>query len=122
MAGAPPQRTGPFPRRTLCKADVDKWARRLARMPARDRSRLRGVSESRAQQLVAGATVARVAMTTLDISVLDVSPWALREGVILQHLESVMHQDQPLNLDSLQPTQVLEPDIAPPTNVTALSK
>jgi hypothetical protein len=30
----------------------------------------------------------------------------------------MMHQDQPLGLDSLQPTQVLEPE--PPANVTVM--
>jgi exopolyphosphatase/guanosine-5'-triphosphate,3'-diphosphate pyrophosphatase len=119
LAGAPPQRTGPFVRRTLRKADVDAWTRRLARMPAKDRAELRGVSEFRAEQLVAGAIIAKAAMTALDIDSLDISPWALREGVILQHLETVMHQEQSLNLDSLQPTPVLKPDI-PPSNVTRM--
>lgn len=89
-------------------------------MPAGERAHLRGVSDSRAKQLVAGAIVVKAAMTALDIERLDVSPWALREGVILHHLESVMHQAQPLSLDSLQPTQVLEPDTTPPANVTLI--
>jgi exopolyphosphatase/guanosine-5'-triphosphate,3'-diphosphate pyrophosphatase len=117
LAGAPPQRTGPFVRRTLHRDDVGTWARRLVRLPSRQRAQLRGVSESRAKQLVAGAIVANAAMTALDIERLDVSPWALREGVILHHLETVMHQDQPLTADSLQPSQVLEPGSATPANV-----
>ncbi|WP_460664303.1 Ppx/GppA family phosphatase [Kribbella swartbergensis] len=120
LAGAPPQRTGPFVRRTLHRSDVAAWAPRLARMPARDRAQLRGVSEFRAKQLVAGAIVAKAAMTALDIKRLDVSPWSLREGVILQHLETVMHQDQPLSMDSLQPTRVLEPESSPPANVSPM--
>jgi exopolyphosphatase / guanosine-5'-triphosphate,3'-diphosphate pyrophosphatase len=118
LAGAPPQRTGPFVRRILTKADVNAWIPRLASVPARERAQFRGVSDSRAKQLVAGAIVARAAMTALDIESLDISPWALREGVILHHLETAMHQDKPLTLDSLQPSQVLETAVA--TNVTPM--
>jgi exopolyphosphatase / guanosine-5'-triphosphate,3'-diphosphate pyrophosphatase len=105
LAGAPPQRTGPFVRRTLHRRDVSRWAVRLSKLPARERAQLRGVSDSRAKQIVAGAMVVKAAMTALDIERLDVSPWALREGVILHHLETVMHQEQPLSRDSLQSAQ-----------------
>jgi exopolyphosphatase/guanosine-5'-triphosphate,3'-diphosphate pyrophosphatase len=118
LAGAPPQRTGPFVRRALTRADVNAWIPRLAAVPARERAQFRGVSDSRAKQLVAGAIVAKAAMTALDIERLDICPWALREGVILHHLETVMHQEQPFTLDSLQPSQVLEPST--PTNVTQM--
>ncbi len=116
LAGAPPQRTGPFVRRTLYRSDVSLWASRLAKLPARERAQLRGVSEFRAKQIAAGAIIAKAVMTALDVERLDVSPWALREGVILHHLESAMHQEQPLSLDSLQPTQALQP----PDNVRAI--
>jgi exopolyphosphatase / guanosine-5'-triphosphate,3'-diphosphate pyrophosphatase len=120
LAGSPPQRTGPFVRRRLRRADVAAWIPRLAGLPAAERARLRGVSEARARQVVAGAIVAQAVMTTLDIKALDVSPWALREGIILHHLETVMHQEQPLTLDSLQPVEVLETTLAPPANVTRM--
>jgi exopolyphosphatase/guanosine-5'-triphosphate,3'-diphosphate pyrophosphatase len=119
LSGAPPQRTGPFVRRTLRRTDVDGWTRRLARMRARERAELRGVSQSRAQQLVAGAIVARAAMNALDIKWLDVSPWALREGVILQYLETAMHQEPPSSLDSIRPARMLKADPSP-SNATAM--
>lgn len=120
LAGAPAQRTGPFVRRRLRRSDVAAWIPRLAEVPAAERARLRGISEARARQVVAGAIVAHAVMTTLDITALDVSPWALREGIILHHLETVMHQEQPLTLDSLQPVEVLEPSFAQPANVTKM--
>jgi exopolyphosphatase/guanosine-5'-triphosphate,3'-diphosphate pyrophosphatase len=86
-------------------------------VPTAERARFRGISEARARQILAGAIVAHAVMTTLDIRSLDVSPWALREGIILHHLETVMHQEQPLSLDSLQPVEVLE---TPMTNVTPI--
>ena len=87
-------------------------------MPAAERAEFRGTSEPRARQILAGAIVAHAVMTTLDIKWLDVSPWALREGIILHHLETVMHQEQPLTLDSLQPLEVLQTTMQPAANVT----
>jgi exopolyphosphatase/guanosine-5'-triphosphate,3'-diphosphate pyrophosphatase len=52
-----------------------------------ERTGLPGVSGTRAQQILAGAVVARTVMDTLNISELEICPWALREGVILQWLD-----------------------------------
>lgn len=89
LAGAPPQRKGPFVRRSLHRRDVTEWLPRLAAIPAAERARLRGVSESRSRQIVAGAVVARTAMRMLDIRRAEVCPWALREGIILRHLHNL---------------------------------
>ena len=56
-------------------------------MRAADRSRLPGVSPSRAQQLLAGAVVAQEALRAFALESVDVCPWALREGVILRRLD-----------------------------------
>jgi exopolyphosphatase/guanosine-5'-triphosphate,3'-diphosphate pyrophosphatase len=58
-------------------------------MTAAERSRLPGVSEGRAEQLVAGAIVAEAAMDLLDIRELVICPWALREGVILHRMDTL---------------------------------
>lgn len=50
-------------------------------------SRLEGVGRRRARQLLAGAVVAQEAMEYLDLDVVNLCPWAVREGVILQRLE-----------------------------------
>jgi exopolyphosphatase/guanosine-5'-triphosphate,3'-diphosphate pyrophosphatase len=47
------------------------------------------VSAARAHQLVAGALVADAVMDLFDIDELEICPWALREGVILQKLDSM---------------------------------
>jgi len=60
---------------------------RLIDMTTEERSKLPGVSSARAQQIVAGAVVARTVMETLSISGLEICPWALREGVILKWLD-----------------------------------
>jgi exopolyphosphatase/guanosine-5'-triphosphate,3'-diphosphate pyrophosphatase len=60
---------------------------RLSDMTNAQRAALSGVSEARAQQIVAGAIIARTAMDILNISELEICPWALREGVILRWLD-----------------------------------
>jgi exopolyphosphatase/guanosine-5'-triphosphate,3'-diphosphate pyrophosphatase len=85
LAGAPPQRQGPFVRRGLAMADLDAWIPRLADASAAERARWRGVSKGRSPQILAGAVVARAAMNLLGVATVDVCPWALREGVVLCH-------------------------------------
>ena len=85
------QRKGPFVRRVLTRQHVHTWIHRLAKLPAEQRSRLRGVSVPRARQILAGAVVADLTMTTLDIDSVEVCPWALREGIVLRHLESMVY-------------------------------
>jgi exopolyphosphatase/guanosine-5'-triphosphate,3'-diphosphate pyrophosphatase len=60
---------------------------RLSDMSRAQRADLPGVSSARAQQIVAGAIVARSTMDLLKISELEICPWALREGVILRWLD-----------------------------------
>ena len=45
------------------------------------------------------------AMRALDVDLLDVSPWALREGVMLQHLATVTAPDAALPLQPLVPSE-----------------
>ena len=60
---------------------------RLSDMTNVQRMGLPGVSSTRAPQIVAGAIVARTVMDLLNISQLEICPWALREGVILRWLD-----------------------------------
>ena len=45
------------------------------------------MSAGRAHQLVAGALVAMAAMRALQVSELQICPWALREGIIFRRLD-----------------------------------
>ncbi len=87
IAGAAPSSEGIHVRRTLRHADLLEWLPKLAAMTAAERAELPGVSVGRAPQLVAGAVVADAAMDLLEIAELDIAPWALREGIILDRLE-----------------------------------
>jgi len=61
----------------------------MAAMPAEARQQLPGITPERTFQIVGGAVVLHAAMKALDVETLEVSPWALREGVLLRYLETV---------------------------------
>jgi exopolyphosphatase/guanosine-5'-triphosphate,3'-diphosphate pyrophosphatase len=89
MCGAAPSGDGPFVRRNLALADLKRWMPKIAAMSPEERASLPGVSAARAHQLVAGGIVAEAAMDLLGIDSLEICPWALREGIILQKLDSL---------------------------------
>jgi len=86
-AGAAPSSEGLYVRRVLKHADVTALAERLPELTVAERADLPGVSAGRAHQLAAGAIVADAAMDLLNMPVLELCPWALREGVILRQLD-----------------------------------
>lgn len=87
LTGAAPSSAGLRARRTLTDAGLRQVIAFISRMSADDLATLEGVSASRSHQLLAGALVAEAAMRALDVDMLDLCPWALREGVILQRLD-----------------------------------
>jgi len=87
LTGAAPSSAGPRVRRTLSQGALRQLIAFISRMPAADRAELEGVSPGRSHQLLAGALVAEAAMRALDLELLEICPWALREGVILRHLD-----------------------------------
>jgi exopolyphosphatase/guanosine-5'-triphosphate,3'-diphosphate pyrophosphatase len=99
LAGAPSARRGPFARRTLSRADLGAWIPRLARRSSTERAQLRGVSQHRAKQILAGAIVADEVMGKLGIDDVQVCPWALREGLILRHLDKREQIEIPLSTE-----------------------
>ena len=89
MAGAAPSSEGFFVRRFLDRDDLRTWVPKLAAMTAKERSDLPGVSSARAGQLLAGAIVAEATMDILGVTRLEIGPWALREGVILERIDRI---------------------------------
>lgn len=76
-------------RMLLPRAALSSWIPRLARIPASARQELPGITPDRTFQIVAGAVVLHEAMRALDVDELEVSPWALREGVLLRYIEEL---------------------------------
>lgn len=87
VCGAAPSDEGYFVRRLLARSQLKKLLPRVAKMSMRERAELPGVSAARAHQLLAGGLVAEAVMDLFDIEELEICPWALREGVILQKLD-----------------------------------
>jgi exopolyphosphatase/guanosine-5'-triphosphate,3'-diphosphate pyrophosphatase len=58
-------------------------------MSAAERRELPGVSPDRSHQLVAGALVADAVLDIFGLPELEICPWALREGIILERLDAI---------------------------------
>ena len=89
VTGAVASSEGPYAARRLERGALADLVGTLAPRTAAQRADLPGVSASRARQLLGGALVAEAAMDLLDLDRLDICPWALREGIILNRLDSM---------------------------------
>lgn len=87
ICGAAPSGEGPFVRRTLPRAELERWLPKLVDMQPAEIAALPGVSQDRAHQVVTGALIAAACMDLFDLTELEICPWALREGVILEHID-----------------------------------
>jgi len=89
ICGAAPAVDGPLVSRALARADLTKWIPKLIAMRPDDLAVLPGVSPSRTHQIVPGALVAEACMDIFGLGELEICPWALREGVILERLDQI---------------------------------
>ncbi|QWC86104.1 Ppx/GppA family phosphatase [Nocardioidaceae bacterium] len=87
ICGAAPSADGPYVRRVLPAAELTSWIPKLAAMSPAEVAELPGVSASRAHQMLAGALVADAVCDLYEVDQLEMCPWALREGVILERLD-----------------------------------
>ncbi|MFF7445325.1 MULTISPECIES: Ppx/GppA family phosphatase [unclassified Streptomyces] len=87
LCGAPPGRHGPFMERQLHRRDLRQAILRLSELPTAQRSLLPGISAPRASQSLAGAVVGHTALKLTGIKTVTLCPWAIREGVLLRHIE-----------------------------------
>nr|WSZ97638.1 Ppx/GppA family phosphatase [Streptomyces sp. NBC_00857] len=89
IAGAARSADGLYVQRELSRTSLEEWVPKLAAMTSLQRAELPGVSDGRSSQLLAGALVAEGAMDLFGVEILEVCPWALREGVILRRLDQL---------------------------------
>ncbi|MCB1274294.1 MAG: Ppx/GppA family phosphatase [Leucobacter sp.] len=66
-----------------------EWEPSLREMPGSVREYLPGVTPERGYQLMAGAVVVRTAMKVFGVETLTISPWALREGIVLRYIDAL---------------------------------
>ena len=89
ICGAPAAADGPLVPRTLPLDELREWIPKLVAMGSDELADLPGVSSSRSHQIVPGALVAEACMDIFDLTELEICPWALREGVILERLDQL---------------------------------
>lgn len=99
ICGAAPSGQGPYVQRVMHLEDLRLWTRRMEALTVAERADLPGVSEHRAAQVVAGAIVAETAMDLLKVESLRISPWALREGLILRRMDRLLRDSTSSTVD-----------------------
>ncbi|MCW2770412.1 MAG: exopolyphosphatase [Aeromicrobium sp.] len=87
ICGAASSDEGQFVRRVLRKRDLSALVEQLRTMSVEEIVKLPGVSVDRGHQMRAGALVAEATMDLFDLTELEICPWALREGILLEHLD-----------------------------------
>ena len=87
ICGAAPSGEGILVKRMLPASELEEWIPKLTRMEHAEIAELPGVSPSRSHQILPGALVASAVMDVFDLSELEICPWALREGIILDRLD-----------------------------------
>ncbi len=87
ICGAAPSAEGRLVPRSLAAQDLSAWIPKLIDMAPEQLAILPGVSLSRTHQIVPGALVAEACMDIFGLPELEICPWALREGVILERLD-----------------------------------
>lgn len=87
IAGAAPSGDGIYAPRKLFRRDLAGIIETLSSRTPEERATLPGVSQARAGQILAGAIVADAAFAIFDVNVMSISPWALREGIIMRKLD-----------------------------------
>ncbi|GAA4814432.1 Ppx/GppA family phosphatase [Nocardioides caeni] len=95
ICGAAPSGEGQLVPRTLPLTGLRQWIPKLMAMSAEELAALPGVSPSRTHQIVPGALVAEACMDIFDLAELEICPWALREGVILERIDKFRVTDEP---------------------------
>ena len=94
ICGAAPSGEGALVPRTLPHEALTEWIPKLIAMSPETLADLPGVSPSRTHQIVPGALVAEACMDIFDLTELEICPWALREGVILERIDKLSVSDE----------------------------
>lgn len=89
ICGAAPYEDGPYVRRTLRRSKLGKASDLMATMTDDEIADLPGVSPDRAHQMRAGAIVAEATMDIFGLDELEICPWALREGILIRHMDQL---------------------------------
>ena len=92
ICGAAASDEGPLVSRVLSAATLGDWIPKLMSMSHEELADLPGVSSTRTHQIVPGALVAEAVMDIFGLAELEICPWALREGVILERIDRISRE------------------------------
>ncbi|SMQ67309.1 Ppx/GppA phosphatase family protein [Agreia sp. VKM Ac-1783] len=70
-------------------AGLREWEPSLRAMTGAAREHLPGITPERGYQILAGAVVLRTAMKVFEVDTMTISPWALREGIVLRYIDAL---------------------------------
>lgn len=87
MCGAAASGEGPYVRREMTHQDLIDLGKELRTASDEQIASMPGVSSVRAYQMRAGAMVAEATMELFGLETVEICPWALREGVLLEYLD-----------------------------------
>lgn len=87
IGGPPDPETGDLA--PLHYVGLREWEPSLREMPGSVREYLPGITPERGYQIMAGAIVLRTAMKVFEVETLTISPWALREGIVLRYIDGL---------------------------------
>ena len=87
IGGPPDPLTGDLA--PLHYSGLKEWEPTLRDMPGSVREYLPGITPERGYQIMAGAVVLRTAMKVFKVDTLTISPWALREGIVLRYIDAL---------------------------------
>lgn len=82
---------------------LERFNRRMAQMSLAERRAVSGISQQRAEIIVAGGQILEGVMRALSIDKLQTCDWALREGVIIDRLREIDAETKPPVPDALDP-------------------
>lgn len=82
-----------------------EWEPTLRDMPGSVREYLPGITPERGYQIMAGAVVLRTAMKVFEVDTLTISPWALREGIVLRYIDALDAGGVDAARSALRPTE-----------------
>ena len=89
ICGAAPAGDGALVPRSLTSRTWPTGSPCWSRWTGEELAVLPGVSPSRTHQIVPGALVAEACMDIFGLTELEICPWALREGVILERIDKI---------------------------------
>ena len=89
ICGAAPSSEGQLVPRSMDRDVLRSWIPKLVAMDHDALAALPGVSSNRTHQVLPGALVAEAVMDIFDLPELEICPWALREGIILERLDQL---------------------------------